>query len=436
MPIDLSLVVLSDIPKDLGPDIEVRVGVPSVNPCSLPFAHRALFRERVNDYDYFIYSEDDTLLSWKTLQAFIKTQEYLSDKEIPGFLRTEQATDGRVYFSTCHSFFRWVPNSVRLRGKELWAKYSNEHSACFVASQEQLRRAIESGGFPEEPHDGRFDMLCSAATDIYTRCGFERLICIDRLDDFTLAHLPNKYIGIMGLPEEEMRWQIDALRKIYAGDLPPHEIIQPETQLPGGSGSKRYREEPDPVIKQMLDGCGKNILVWGSGDGIFEADLQKRGFRVSVFPLNSVMGECCRHRGMSVLLPSGDSLLGINETFDVAILRDVLHLVEQPLKALEDVRAALRNGGRLLVRVPNFRDLRMLKNRTKDGRYRGRFSREQIGAEPFTSRSLCRLVERAGFRNLELKTEIPERFKKLNRLTFGIFSSTISPGIYLRAEKA
>jgi SAM-dependent methyltransferase len=436
MPLDLSLVVLSNIPKSFGSDVEVRVGVPTPNPRSLPFAHRTLFRERIEEYDLFIYSEDDTLVRWPTLKAFLEALEILQENEIAGFLRTEQAKDGRVYFSTCHSFFRWIPSSVRQRGKYLWAKYSNEHSACFIATKQHIRKAMQSGGFPTETHEGRFDMLCSAATDIYTSCGFERLICIDRIADFTLQHLPNKYIGIMGLPGEEMQWQIDALRKIHAGDLPSYELLQPETLLPGCLGSKRYREEPDAILTQMLDGLGKNVLVWGAGDGFFEADLQKSGFRVSVFPLNAVMGECCRHRNLNVLPGGRCGMYADEKQYDSVVLREVLHLVDQPEAILEEVGRSLRLGGRLLVRVPNFSDLRMLKSRIKDSRYRGPYTRERIGAEAFTTRSLSRLVEGAGFRNLELKTETPERFRNLNRFTLGMFSSTFSPSIYLRAEKA
>lgn len=35
----VDIVVLSNIPKDLGTGVEVRVGLPSPNPWSLPFAH-------------------------------------------------------------------------------------------------------------------------------------------------------------------------------------------------------------------------------------------------------------------------------------------------------------------------------------------------------------------------------------------------------------
>ena len=163
--------------------------------------------------------------------------------------------------------------------------------------------------------------------------------------------------------------------------------------------------------------------------------MQKSGFRVSVFPLNAVMGECCRHRKLTVLPISTNGLPAGSGQFNAVVLRDVLHLVDKPAEVLKEVIHVLRPGGRVLVRVPNFHDLRMLKSRIKDSRHRGPYTRQRIGAEPFTIRSLSRLVEGAGFRNLEMKTEIPERFRNLNRFTLGMFSSTISPGIYLRAEK-
>ena len=42
MPLDVDIVVISNEAKDLGPGIEVAVGLPSSNPWSLPFAHKPI----------------------------------------------------------------------------------------------------------------------------------------------------------------------------------------------------------------------------------------------------------------------------------------------------------------------------------------------------------------------------------------------------------
>ncbi len=57
MAFDVRLVVLSDPAKDLGCDVEIKVGLPTRDPRSLPFSHRALFAECADDYDLFIYSD-------------------------------------------------------------------------------------------------------------------------------------------------------------------------------------------------------------------------------------------------------------------------------------------------------------------------------------------------------------------------------------------
>ena len=83
----IDIVVLSNIPKVLGPGIEVKVGLPSKNPWSLPFGHKKLFAERANDYDLFIYSEDDTLITENNIRAFLDVTRILPEHEIAGFLR-------------------------------------------------------------------------------------------------------------------------------------------------------------------------------------------------------------------------------------------------------------------------------------------------------------------------------------------------------------
>lgn len=433
MPARVSIVVLSNIPKELGPDVEVLVGLPSPNPWSLPFAHRQLFLDRLDDYDYFIYTEDDTLLDWKVMQAFIESAGVLRDDEIAGFVRTETAPDGARYYSSCHSFFRWIPSSVCRRGEHLWAQYSNEHAACYVASQRQLRHAIASGGFPWEPHEGRHDMLCAAATDIYTQCGLKRLVCIDRLDEFTLAHLPNKYIGRMGLPSGEMGWQADALRRVFNNELPDYELFNPETRLPGGTGSKFYREQPDPVIARMLGSAGKSVLVWGAGDGVFELDLKNQGHDVAVVPMNAVVGESCRRRGLEVLPPAFMNERVQGRTFDAVILRDVLHLQDRPTDLLEKAGGVLDAPGCLIVRVPNLHDVRLLKRRFLDTRFKMPWTREALGAMPFTPGSLRRLVYSAGFGDAEIQADVPANRKKLDTFTAGLFSDSLSPYLYLSA---
>ncbi len=42
---------------------------------------------------------------------------------------------------------------------ETYAQFTNAHSACYILTRDQLRRAIASGGFMTEPYAGEYDML-------------------------------------------------------------------------------------------------------------------------------------------------------------------------------------------------------------------------------------------------------------------------------------
>jgi len=99
----VDIVVFSNVPKDLGPDVEVRVGLPTRNPWSLPFGWKDLFKERRDNYDVFIYSEDDTLITQSHVEAFFRSSEELPEDKIAGFLRYEVDSEGNKFCSTIHS---------------------------------------------------------------------------------------------------------------------------------------------------------------------------------------------------------------------------------------------------------------------------------------------------------------------------------------------
>ena len=433
-PYDCDVVVLSDKPKSFEPDLEVLVGAPERDPWSLPFAHRPLFKERLKSYDFFIYSEDDTLIQGHNIQKFEMASETLQSDEIAGFIRTETDPDGHITYSSCHSFFRWIPNSVCVRGGELWATYSNEHSASFIATRDQLTRAYANGGFPLRAHEGRHDMLCSAATDIYASCGLNRIICIDRIDDFTLPHLSNKYHSKMGLPASEMKWHIEALHRIHQGELSRTELFNPETRLPRARGSKSFHLEPDPRLEAMLGSPSKKVLVWGGGDGVLEASLRDKGHDVTIIPFNAVFGYSCQKRELKVLDLDNEAHLS-EPRFDCVVTLDCLHLCENPGSRLGDLSRWLAPGGELIARVPNINRVGLQKHRLQKWSRYGRWNHNQIGAHALSSKDLKKLAIAAGYEPRAIELDVLERWRKISRLSPAILEEPLADYIYMSARK-
>src|ERR1700686_355548 len=94
MSFDGDIVILSNLKKQLAPDIETLVGLPNRNPWSLPFPHKKLFADRLEKYDLFVYSEDDMLITEKNLRAFLEISTTLREDEIAGFIRIEKGSNG------------------------------------------------------------------------------------------------------------------------------------------------------------------------------------------------------------------------------------------------------------------------------------------------------------------------------------------------------
>jgi len=207
----VDIVIHSDRPKAVPDGVSLVVGLPTDDPRSLPFAHKQLFADRQDQYDLFLYSEDDILIREDNVAAFLEATEVLPDDEIAGFFRYEVDADGNLFYPDAHSPFDWVPNSVCTRGQYTFASFSNYHSGCYLLTQRQLARAIRSGGYLVPARVTWIDLQETAATDVYRQCGMTRRLCISHLDRFLVHHLPNNYVGVLGTADATFQEQIRGL---------------------------------------------------------------------------------------------------------------------------------------------------------------------------------------------------------------------------------
>jgi SAM-dependent methyltransferase len=361
MPYDVDVVVLSDTPKELGSDVEVRVGAPTDNPWSLPFAHRPLFVERADAYDLFIYTEDDTLIEAGHVRAFLELDRLLPDDEVPGFLRYEEFPSGERSYCSVHSAYRWIPGSVAVHGGEVFASFTNEHSACYLLTREQLQRAIASGGFLTEPHEGQYDMLVSAATDPYVRCGLRRRICLTRIDELVLHHLPDVYLGQLGVTEGEFRAQLDALLGIAGGELSSTSLLDGGWVVAGLEPDVPQYLGPSDDLGALAAGGVRTVLSVGCASGRLERESLGDDVDIVGIPLDEVMASVARLRGIETTLPVLDDALASIGTrrFDLVLVPHILPYAIEPEALLGRLGGLLEPGGRVLVAVPNARHARL-----------------------------------------------------------------------------
>jgi len=400
--LDLEVIVTSEAPKRLPAGVSISVGLPSSNPRSLPFAHKKIFADKIEEYDLFIYSEDDIGVTEAQVHAFLRTQQLLREDEVVGFLRYESnaSVTATRWMPDVHNFFRWKPESVVHRGDLMFAEYTNEHAAFYILSRDQLRKAIRSGGFLREPDIGKYSMLETAATDPYTRCGLRKLICISRLEDFLIHHMSNRYTGQMGMALDEFTHQIDTLRLIDRGDHPATTLCAIETTVPELEWSKSLYEEPHGTLLSAIPPTPGTMLSIGCGRGLTEAQLINCGWQVTALPLDSVIGAAAAKLGISAVygsLSEAPALLK-GRRFDCVLITNLLHLQSDPRALFDMAVGFVREGGAIVIDSPNFSSLRIATKRAfGDVKYKMVRTYSESGITTLSARTLARYALEAGF---------------------------------------
>ena len=183
------------------------------------------------------------------LRAFLRVSPDLAADEVAGYLRYESNADGSRSLPEAHGVAHWKLDTIQRRGPGLVAEFSNEHAAFYVLNREQLKVAIASGGFLVSPHEGKYDMLCSAATDPYTSCGLRKVICLDQVEDFLIHHMTNQYAGRLGASWEEFREEMAGLAKLADAGARGCQLCNLEAS--SGLWSKHYDEACEDVMRSI-----------------------------------------------------------------------------------------------------------------------------------------------------------------------------------------
>jgi hypothetical protein len=195
--------------------------------------HRPLFYEKIDDYDLFIYTEDDIRVTPKTVATYIHETERV--KQLVGTKRAADFNVGvaryeynfppdiiiddktrhvtqnvtRVYWE--HSWKPPIPKAVdAVPQKPLSDKYvhmANHHQGMFIATRDLLKAWKEKKeckfdvvrdrpglkAKPGQPAEGTQRVWMSSQMLYGSRhCGVQQVIPMDKFGALTVLHLPNK----------------------------------------------------------------------------------------------------------------------------------------------------------------------------------------------------------------------------------------------------
>ena len=169
----------------------------------LPFTTRKTIYDNRDNYDFFIYNENDHLFKESHIKSFIEVQKSLPGNYIAGHIQYEEYDEG-YFYPAYHAHYTWDINSVEKFGDYVVAEFTNKHQASFLLNKRQLHTVISRINFLEDDIRDGYNIKPRAGTTPYTSAGFKKVIPISHFKDFMIHHLPNKYKEHIGIYEKQM----------------------------------------------------------------------------------------------------------------------------------------------------------------------------------------------------------------------------------------
>jgi hypothetical protein len=199
---DIDIIVHGTIPLDRT-DITF---ISHENPKNTVFFHRQEFVYNADNYDFFIFSEDDILINEYTLDMYIEFDTKLSINECLGFLRFE-----RIYedIHTKYLIDMWkvpghpVSNTNINIGDEKYFSIINPHQSCYILNKDKLKFVINNSNYLIDSDTITTNVLESASSGIFVEWYhgtgvLRKLLPTDptKFEKCLIEHLPGNHCNI------------------------------------------------------------------------------------------------------------------------------------------------------------------------------------------------------------------------------------------------
>lgn len=191
-------------------------------------------------------------------------------------------------------------------------------------------------------------------------------------------------------------------------------------------------------VLAMVPQTATRVLSVGCGEGRTEAELVKRGCRVTGIELDRRAALLAREKGIEALVGDVNAIDLAGRKFDSLIYADVLEHLVDPVSVLGKHVALLEQGGTVIVSVPNFRHYSVFRDLFLRGRLRysdaGIFDRTHLR---ITTR---RMVE-DWFSEVRLRTEstVYQAYRRRERylcaVSFNLAREFLATQVILRGVK-
>jgi len=159
----------------------------------------------VDNFDLFMYSEDDILITEENIKCFLEWKDILFSNEICGFLRYEEKNGEKYFIDMHHSF-----PSLKHKTSNLFSIH-NLHQGCWILTKKQLIKLLDYIPDYIENHP-KYGKLEQGATWPFIIGKFTKLYPMD-FSKLMIHHLPNKYVNKGEIWDDPGAWSETELKK-------------------------------------------------------------------------------------------------------------------------------------------------------------------------------------------------------------------------------
>jgi hypothetical protein len=168
------------------------------NPFFLTWKCRDLMKSQQNEYDIFIYTEDDIQIPKKTINYWLKNyQKLLNNKYNLGFVRIEKKSNNDEYITDINTKL----NKIVTIEKELFILNNNPYCAMWIYDKNEFKKFVNSKYWNLTMVGACYDIREQSAIGLHGKCtdwfkGTLIPIVNKRLiEDCKIYHLPNNYVN-------------------------------------------------------------------------------------------------------------------------------------------------------------------------------------------------------------------------------------------------
>jgi len=159
--------------------------------------HRKAFLRRIEDFDLFVYAEDDVHIELRHIAAYVKASDHLARSEdghkyVLGWQRLERNGIGlgaeHVMWENGIDNYHGVEV-----GKRLYATMVNPHAGAWMATQAELKAHHKQCRILNIPKTaGSFTRVRAGGWNMYMNCGRRKVLPVRNFQNFLVHHLPDK----------------------------------------------------------------------------------------------------------------------------------------------------------------------------------------------------------------------------------------------------